>query len=292
LEVAQFGYFIRVVSLTQWRSQSNKSTNLGNRPVRVAFPPGRLTYIAGVNGAGILEEYVMKLFDKKTSANTQRMTVILGVTLCALALWGPGAAAFSLNILQDENQSPPPVTRFVGGWKRAHHDPPIENAFVFMLDGDQLRGTMRTPVWILPGPGSEEDRRRRRLYKDIHTPLPNLKVEGETLTWMFPDWNGQPNYWRASLVSEDDLLLEECGKQPCSPDRPLVSKNILKRQKVGQENKTGDRSQKSKVRKTKDFHSVFCLLSYFPVLHFLVWFFIPQLQNPMQSANLISQMIF
>ena len=170
----------------------------------------------------------MKLLDKKPSANAQRATVLLCGALCALTLSGAGAAGFSLTILQDENQSPPPVTRFVGGWKRAHHDPPIENAYVFMLDGDQLRGTMRTPVYLVPAPGSG---RERRLFKDIHTPLPNLKVEGETLTWMFPIANGQPAYCRASLVSEDELLIEDCGKQPCSPDRPAESKNIMKRQK-------------------------------------------------------------
>jgi hypothetical protein len=210
------------------KQQNQQTWGTGLESCFSSRPP---TYIAGVNGAGILEEHAVKLLDKKTSANVQRMTVILGVTLCALALWGAGTAVFSLNIQQDENQSPPPVTRFVGGWKRAHHDPPIENAYVFILEGDQLRGTFRTPVWMLPGPASEENRRRRKLVKDIHMPLPNLRVEGETLTWMFPVANGQPAYWRASLVSEDELMLEECGKQPCSPDRPAVSKNILTRQK-------------------------------------------------------------
>jgi len=170
----------------------------------------------------------MKLFDKKTSTNAQRASVLLYLALSALALSGAGAAGFSLTIPQDENQSPPPVTRFVGGWKRAHHDPPIENAYVFLLEGDQLRGTSRTPVYLVPAPGSG---RERRLFKDIHTPLPNLKVEGATLTWMFPFANGQPAYCRASLVSEDELLVEDCGKQPCSPDRPAESKEILRRQK-------------------------------------------------------------
>jgi hypothetical protein len=168
----------------------------------------------------------MKLLDKKTSANVQRATVLLCVTLSALASSGAGAAAFSLNILQDENQSPPPVTRFVGGWKRTN--PPTENAYVFLLEGDQLRGTSRTTVYLVPAPGSGLE---RRLFKDIHAPLPNLTVEGETLTWKFPMANGQSAYVRASLVSEDELLVEHCGKQPCSPDRPAESKEILKRQK-------------------------------------------------------------
>lgn len=170
----------------------------------------------------------MKLFDKRTSPNAQRLTVVLGVTLCALVFLGAGAAAFSLNILQDENQSPPPATRFVGGWKRTKTDPPTENAYVFILEGDQMRGTFRTPVYLLPAPGAVGE---RSLFKDIHMPLPNLTIEGATLTWMFPNANGRVAYARASLVSEDELLVEGCGTQCCSPDHPAESKEILKRQK-------------------------------------------------------------
>jgi hypothetical protein len=170
----------------------------------------------------------MRLHENKTSANAERATVLLGVTICALALFGAGAAAFPIHILQDENQSIPAATRFVGGWKRTTSDPPIENAYVFILEGDQLRGTSRTPVYLRPAPGTVGE---IKLFRDIHSPLPNLSVEGATLTWKYPIANGQPAYSRASLISEDELLVENCGKQPCSPDRPVESKEMLRRQK-------------------------------------------------------------
>jgi hypothetical protein len=170
----------------------------------------------------------MRLLEKKTSANAERATVLLGVILCALALLGAGAAAFPINILQDENQSVPTVTRFVGGWKRTNSDPPTLNAYVFMLEGNQLRGASRTVMYTKPAPGSGLE---RKLVLDNYSPLANLTVEGETLTWKFPLANGQAAHSRASLVSEDELLVENCGKQPCSPNQPVESKEILKRQK-------------------------------------------------------------
>jgi hypothetical protein len=185
-------------------------------------------YIVGVNDADILEELVMKLLEKKTSANAKRMTVLLGVTLCALALLGAGAIAFPINIPQDQNENIPIAARFVGRWKRTASDPPTDNAYVFILEGDQLRGTSRTTVYLRPAPGTVGE---LKLFRDIHSPLPNLTVEGATLTWKYPIANGQPAYSRASLISEDDLVVENCGKQPCSPDRPAESKEILKRQK-------------------------------------------------------------
>ena len=170
----------------------------------------------------------MKLVEKKTFANAERATVLVGVTLCALALLGTGAAAFPIDIPQDENESIPTVTRFVGGWKRTASDPPTDNAYVFMLEGNQLRGTVRTAMRLKPVPGSGAE---PRLIRDIHSPLSNLTVEGEILTWKFPLANGQAVHSRARLVSEDELLVENCGKQPCSPDRPVESKEILRRQK-------------------------------------------------------------
>ena len=173
----------------------------------------------------------MKLLEKKTSANAERATVLLGVTLCALVLSGAGSAAFPIHILQDENQSIPPATRFVGGWKRTNSNsslPPTENAYVFMLEGDQLKGTIRTAAYLRPAPGTVGE---LKLFKDIHTPLPNLTIEGATVTWMFPNANGRVAHSRASLVSEDELLVENCGKQPCSPNQPVESKEILRRQK-------------------------------------------------------------
>jgi len=148
--------------------------------------------------------------------------------MCALALLSARAAAFPINIPQDENESIPTVTRFVGGWKRTTSDPPTDNAYVFMLEGNLLRGTVRTAVRLKPLPGSGAE---PKLVRDIHSPLPNLTVEGATLTWKLPIANGQTAHSRASLISEDELLVENCGKQPCSPDRPVESKEILRRQK-------------------------------------------------------------
>jgi hypothetical protein len=196
--------------------------------MRVASPSSRSTYILGVNDASIMEERNMKPLEKKSSANADRATVFLGVTLCALTLLGAGASAFPIDIPQDENESIPTVTRFVGGWKRTTSDPPTDNAYVFMLEGNQLRGTVRTAMRLKPVPGSGLE---PRLIRDIHSPLPNLTVEGETLTWKFPLANDQVAHLRARLVSDDELLVENCGKQPCSPDRPAESKEILKRQK-------------------------------------------------------------
>jgi len=196
--------------------------------MRVASPLSRPTYILGVNDAGILEEHVMKLVEKKKFANAERAVALLGMTLCALALLGAGAAAFPINILQDENQSVPTVTRFVGGWKRADSDPPMLNAYVFMLEGNQLRGASRTVMYLKPTPGSGLE---RKLVLDNYSPLASLILEGETLTWKLPLANSQAAHSRARLVSEDELLVENCGKQPCSPDHPAESKEILKRQK-------------------------------------------------------------
>jgi len=185
-------------------------------------------YIVGVIDAASLEEPVMKLLEKKTSANAKRAMVLLGVTLCALALLGAGAAAFPIDIPQDENEDIPIAARFVGGWKRTASDPPTDNAYVFMLEGNQLRGTVRTAMRLKPVPGSGAE---PRLIKDIHSPLSNLTLEGETLTWKLPLANSQAVYFRASLVSEDELLVDNCGKQPCSPDHPTESKETLRRQK-------------------------------------------------------------
>ena len=191
------------------------------------FSPHHPTYILGVNDADILEERVMKLLAKRTTTNTRRATALLGITLFALALAGAVAAAFPINI-QDQNQSVPTATRFVGGWKRTNSDPPLENAFVFMLEGNQLRGTGRTVMYEKPAPGVKGE---LKLVIDDHSPLANLTLEGATLTWTFTPANSPVHHWRASFVSDDELLVEFCGKQRCSPDQPAGSNEILRRQK-------------------------------------------------------------
>jgi hypothetical protein len=275
--------------------------------------------IVGVNDADSLEERVMKSLEKRTSANAERVTVLLGVTLCAMGALltfaqgaasaeAPQAARLAPRVLKAiygafENQQtrrfdippgpletvlatfqkltdlqvlvsdeelhaipspgvsgvytveralaqilagtgvshrfsgPKIVTlelegmatkRFIGAWKRITTDPPTDNAYVFLLEGDQLKGTVRTAMYLKPAPGSGLE---RKLVWDNYSSLSNVAVEGGTLTWKLPLANGQAAHSRASLVSEDELLVENCGKQPCSPDRPAESKEILKRQK-------------------------------------------------------------
>jgi len=108
-----------------------------------SFSPNHTTYILGVNDADILEERVMKLLAKQTSVNSRRATALLGAALFVLALAGVVAAAFPINIQQDQDQSVATAKRFVGAWKRLNPDPPTDNAYVFLLEGDQLKGTIR-----------------------------------------------------------------------------------------------------------------------------------------------------
>jgi hypothetical protein len=193
-----------------------------------SFSTGQTTYILGVNNADILEERVMKLLAKQTSVNTRRATALLGITLFVMALAGAVAAAFPINIRQNREQSVATAKRFVGAWKNTNPEPPVENAYVFMLEGSQLRGTSRTVMYEKPAPGSVAE---LKLVIDDYSPLANLIVEDATITWKFTPENSPTHHWRASLMNEDDLLVEFCGKQPCSPGQPVVNKETLKRQK-------------------------------------------------------------
>jgi hypothetical protein len=169
----------------------------------------------------------MKLLEKTISVNAERAKVLLGVTLCALALLDAAAAAHPVNITQDDSPKVAAAKHFVGSWRRITPEPPADNAYVFLLEGDQLKATVRTTMYEKPAPGSGLE---RKLVWDNYSSLSNVTVEGGTLTWKLPLANSQAAYSRASLVSEDDLLVENCGKQPCSPDRPVESKETLKRQ--------------------------------------------------------------
>ena len=170
----------------------------------------------------------MRLLEKTTSANAERATVLLCVTLCALALLGAAAAARPVNFTQDDSPKVAAAKRFVGSWRRITPDPPTDNAYVFMLEGDQLKGTVRTTMYLKPAPGSGLE---PKLAWDNYSSLSDVTALGGTLTWKLPLANSQAAYSRASLVSEDELLVENCGKQPCSPDRPAESKETLRRQK-------------------------------------------------------------
>lgn len=193
-----------------------------------SYSPNHTTYTLGVNDADILEERVMKLLAKQTSVNSRRATALLGITLFVIALAGAVAAAFPINIQQNREQSVATAKRFVGAWKNTNPELPVENAYVFMLEGNQLRGTSRTVMYEKPAPGSVAE---LKLVLDDYSPLANLIVEDAAITWKFTPENSPTLHWRASLINEDDLLVEFCGKQPCSLGQPLVNKETLKRQK-------------------------------------------------------------
>jgi BlaR1 peptidase M56 len=191
-----------------------------------SFSPNHPNYTLGVNDADILEERVMKLLMKKNLISTQRATALLSVTLFALAIAGATAAAFPISIQEGQNQTVAAAKPFVGAWKRITPGPPTENAYIFMLDGVQLKGTIRTAMFEKPAPGTVGE---LKLVRDLYAPLPNLTVEGRTLTWTSS--HGNSSHMKASFVSEDELLVEVCMKQACSPDRPADIKETLKRQR-------------------------------------------------------------
>ena len=70
-----------------------------------------------------------------------------------------------------------------------------------------------------------------KLVWDIYSSLANLTVEGERLTWTYSHSTSPVSHARASFVSDDELLVEICVKQPCSPGQPVGIKEPLKRQK-------------------------------------------------------------
>src|SRR5262249_10564771 len=148
-----------------------------------SFSPDHTNYILGVNDADILEERVMRLFEKKPSAGTRRATALLGITLFALTLSGAGAAAFPINVTQDKNsqdKNPDVATAkfFVGTWKgKIRPDFIIDYVLIFKMEGAMLTGTQRTPR-VHVNPEGEQ-----RLISDGYSPLPALTVEGKTLSW-------------------------------------------------------------------------------------------------------------
>ena len=142
----------------------------------------------------------MKLLEKTTSRSA----------LLAIVLLSAGAMAFPINIKQDKTSQDANVEaakRFAGTWKgKPNPDAIIDAVLILKMDGDRLKGTHR--VWQI----RREDGGEPQIIRDEYVPLPDLNVEGKTLTWKKP-WT-QPDYetlTRVTLISDDEILYETVG---------------------------------------------------------------------------------
>jgi hypothetical protein len=130
--------------------------------------------------------------------------------LLAMALSSAGAMAFPINIEQNKNSQDANVEaakRFVGTWKgKMSPDAILDAVLILKMDGAQLKGTHR--VWQI----RREDGGEPQIIRDEYVPLPDLNVEGKTLTWKKP-WT-QPDHealTRITLISDDEILYETVG---------------------------------------------------------------------------------
>jgi len=130
--------------------------------------------------------------------------------LLAMALSGAGAMAFPITIKQDkasQDKNVEAAKRFVGTWKgKLDPDAIIDAVLILKMDGNRLKGTQR--VWQI----RREDGGEPQIVRDEYVPLPDLNVEGKTLTWKQP-WI-QPDHetlTRVTLISDDEILLETVG---------------------------------------------------------------------------------
>ena len=130
--------------------------------------------------------------------------------LLAMALSSAGAMAFPINIKQGKTSPDANVEaakRFVGTWKgKPNPDAIIDAVLILKMDGDRLKGTHR--VWQI----RREDGGEPQIVRDEYVPLPDLNVEGKTLTWKKP-WI-QPDHetlTRVTLIRYDEILLETVG---------------------------------------------------------------------------------
>jgi hypothetical protein len=131
--------------------------------------------------------------------------------LLAMALSSAGAMAFPINIKQDKTSQDANVEaakRFVGTWKgKSRPDMIADNVLVFKMEGERLKGTERQL-----NIRDERDGRGPQIVRDEYVPLPDLRVEGKTLTWktkwIQPD---QEALRRVTLISDDEILFETVG---------------------------------------------------------------------------------
>ena len=142
--------------------------------------------------------------------------------LLAMALLSAGAMAFPINIKQDKTSQDANVEaakRFVGTWKgKARPGTIADNVMVFKMDGERLKGTERQ--FLIRDEG---DGRGPQLVRDEYVPLPDLSVEGKTLTWK-TKWmqSDQESLKRVTLISDDEILFEGVGMQRFSDQPALI----------------------------------------------------------------------
>jgi len=131
--------------------------------------------------------------------------------LLAMALSSAGAMAFPINIKQDKTSQDANVEaakRFVGTWKgKSRPDMIADDVLIFKMDGERLKGTERQ-LFIR----NEGDGRGPQIVRDEYVPLPDLRIEGKTVTWkkkwIQPD---QEALERVTLISDDEILFETVG---------------------------------------------------------------------------------
>jgi len=131
--------------------------------------------------------------------------------LLAMALSSAGAMAFPINFKQGKTSQDANVEaskRFAGTWKgKSRPDMIADDVLVFKMDGERLKGTERQLIIR-----DEGDGRGPQIVRDEYVPLPDLRIEGKTVTWkkkwIQPD---QEALERVTLISDDEILFEAVG---------------------------------------------------------------------------------
>ncbi len=109
--------------------------------------------------------------------------------------------------------------RFAGTWKgRARPNDITEAVFIFKMEGAWLKGTRRN-FEIRRVEGGEP-----QIVRDEFLPLPDLNIEGPTLTWK-DKWiqPGVEILRRITLISDDEILFETVGTGRSSTQPTLLS---------------------------------------------------------------------
>jgi hypothetical protein len=93
-----------------------------------------------------------------------------------------------------------------------------DNVLVFKMEGERLKGTERQ--FLIRDEG---DGRGPQLVRDEYVPLPDLSVEGKTLTWK-TKWmqSDQESLKRVTLTSDDEILFEGVGMRRTSDQPALI----------------------------------------------------------------------
>ena len=108
--------------------------------------------------------------------------------------------------------------RFAGTWKgKPRPDAITDQVIIFKMEGAQLKGTIRS-MSIRREEGGEPE-----IVRDEYVPLPELNVEGTTLTWK-DKWiqPGHEVLRRVALISDDEILFETVGTGRSSAQPTLL----------------------------------------------------------------------